>query len=102
MVETQQMHCKTIHQLDCVYHGEFNKSYQREGFGILQTLTFDTYAGFWKNNKAEGRGIIFYQSGVVIYGHFSRNQLDGPTIYDHAFHLKICFMQGNHKIGLAF
>lgn len=30
----------TIHQLDCIYYGEINKSYQREGFGILQSLNF--------------------------------------------------------------
>lgn len=52
--------CVTIHQLDCIYYGEINKSYQREGFGILQTIEFDTYFGFWKNGKAEGVGLIVY------------------------------------------
>jgi hypothetical protein len=30
----------TIHQLDCIYFGEINRSYQKEGFGILQTIEF--------------------------------------------------------------
>ena len=29
-----------VHQLDCIYYGEINKSYQKEGFGVLQTLAF--------------------------------------------------------------
>ena len=93
-IQVVPIYCKTIHQLDCVYHGEINKSYQREGFGLLQTLYFDTYAGFWKNNKAEGRGVIFYREGVILFGCFSRNHLSGPTIYDNGAFLRVCFMEG--------
>ena len=54
---------KLIHELDCIYWGEINRSYQREGFGVLQTIDFDMYFGFWKNNKAEGKGLIVLGRG---------------------------------------
>lgn len=30
----------TLHQLDCTYYGELNRSYQKEGIGVLLTLSF--------------------------------------------------------------
>lgn len=72
-----------IHQLDCIYYGEINKSYQREGFGILQTIDFEHYIGFWKNGKAEGKGMVVYPSGEIIYGMFSRDQLSGLGVVDN-------------------
>jgi hypothetical protein len=53
----------TIHQLDSTYYGEINKSYQKDGFGILQTLPFEMFFGFWKNNRPEGLGLVLFPTG---------------------------------------
>lgn len=37
---TEKRLFKIMHQLDCIYQGEVNQSYQREGFGIQQTFDF--------------------------------------------------------------
>ena len=79
-----------------------NRSYQREGFGILQDIYFDTYFGFWKNNKAEGRGIVFYRDCSVLFACFSRNMVMGPVIFDHLAFIRICFMEGRDKMGVAY
>jgi hypothetical protein len=75
--------------LDCIYYGEINKSYQKEGFGILQTLNFETYVGFWKNNKVEGTGIVVFQGGETIYGEFTRNTLGGMGIVNDGKTLRL-------------
>ena len=62
---------------------------------MLQNIYFDTYFGFWKNNKAEGRGIIFYHNSSVLFGNFYRNLLSGPVIYDNSAFMKICVMEGS-------
>jgi hypothetical protein len=62
-----------MHQLDCIYQGEVNQSYQREGFGIQQTIDFQTYFGWWKNNKANGLGLIIYPNSNILYGNFKDN-----------------------------
>jgi hypothetical protein len=62
-----------MHQLDCIYQGEVNQSYQREGFGIQQTIDFQTYLGWWKNNKANGLGLIIFPNSNILYGHFKDN-----------------------------
>ena len=62
-----------IHQVDSIYAGQLNSSYQKDGFGILQTFNFDTYLGFWRCNKAEGRGLVLLSSGVIIYANFARD-----------------------------
>lgn len=41
----------TVHQLDSIYMGQMNSSYQKDGFGIQQTFDFNTYIGHWHNNK---------------------------------------------------
>jgi len=40
-----------IHLLDCIYYGNLNYSYQKEGFGIQQSFDFHTYIGYWKSNR---------------------------------------------------
>jgi hypothetical protein len=88
----------TIHQLDCIYYGEINKSYQKEGFGILQALSFEHYVGFWKNNKVEGLGLVIFPGGEVIYGEFSRNTLNGIGIVDDGKFLRLGVFEGKSSL----
>ena len=50
-MKTQDNRLHTVHQLDSIYYGQLNSSYQKDSFGIQQTFEFDTYMGYWKNNK---------------------------------------------------
>ena len=68
----------------------------------MQDIYFDTYFGFWKNNKAEGRGIIFYHDSSLLFGCFSRNMLLGPVVYDDLGFMRICFVEGREKMGIGF
>jgi hypothetical protein len=63
------------HLIDGIYEGLVNASYQRDGFGILQTDDFQTYVGHFKYNKPNGLGLIFYSDGSIIYGNFQNGQL---------------------------
>lgn len=40
------------------------------------------YFGFWKNDKMDGKGLLFYVEGEIIYGYFLKNQMVGPAIFD--------------------
>lgn len=67
---------------------------------MLMTLTFQGYFGFWKNNRPEGKGLIIFSTGEIIYGEFCRNALVGAAIVDDGkfmrvgvFEGKLCMMQ---------
>ena len=74
-------HC--IHQTDSIFYGSLDPSFRKDGFGILQTFNFETYVGHWKNNKAEGIGMIIYPSGEIIYGTFERDTVEGIFLLDN-------------------
>ena len=84
----------TVHQLDCTYYGEINKSYQKEGIGVILTLAFQAYFGFWKNNRPEGRGLVLFPTGEVIYGEFNRNALAGTGVVDDGKFLRVGVFEG--------
>ena len=44
----------TTHLIDGIYQGFVNSSYQRDGFGLIQTENYETYLGFFKYNKIHG------------------------------------------------
>ena len=52
-------------------------------------MTFETYFGFWKNNKADGLGLVVYPSGDVIYAEFSRNVINGVALIDDGRFLRL-------------
>ena len=62
-----------IHLIDCIYLGHLNDSFQRNGFGIIQTFQFDTYVGYFRNNKAEGLGLVLFETDLIIYANFVRD-----------------------------
>lgn len=84
----------TIHQLDSTYYGEINKSYQKEGIGVLMTLTFQGYFGFWKNNRPEGKGLVIFSTGEIVYGDFSRNSLAGAAVVDDGKFMRVGVFEG--------
>lgn len=71
-----------------------NKSSQKEGFGILQTLQFDTYLGFFHNNKAEGVGLLVARDGRHIYGTFLKDEPHGVAITNDGAMLRIGVFTG--------
>lgn len=91
-----------MHQLDSIYYGKVNNSYQKDGFGILQTLDFDTYLGYWRNNKTEGLGLVVLANGTIIYANFNRDVIDGLAIIDDG-DLLVCGIYRNRMIvGVGF
>ena len=61
------------HFIDSVYLGQLNNSYQKNGFGIVQNFKFDTYFGTFRNNMAEGLGLVVFNDGLVVYANFVRD-----------------------------
>jgi hypothetical protein len=93
---------QTVHQLDSIYYGQLNNSYQKDGFGVLQTFEFDMYLGYWRNNKTEGLGLVILSTGTIIYANFNRDTVDGLTIIDDG-NLLVCGIYRNHMIvGVGF
>jgi hypothetical protein len=62
-----------LYYIDSIYEGTVNPSHYREGFGIMQTINFHTYIGFFKNGRAEGLGLIILSCGTRIYGNFVKD-----------------------------
>ncbi len=101
-MKTRSYGLHTIHQLDSIYNGQLNNSYQKDGFGLQQTFNFDTYIGYWKNNKIEGLGLVILSNGTFIYANFARNAIDGMAIIDNG-HLLICGIYRDGQIvGVGF
>lgn len=90
------------HLIDGVYQGFVNSSYQRDGFGILQTDKFDTYIGFFRYNKIHGRGMIIYSDGSIIYGNFVHGKLEGIGLADNNHQLQIGTFREEGLIGIGF
>jgi len=42
----------------------------REGYGIQEWPDGARYVGFWKNNKANGKGVFVHSEGDVYEGEF--------------------------------
>ena len=51
-----------------IYIGEFNEKKQREGKGIQIWNDGSKYEGYWKNDKANGRGRLIHSYGDVYEG----------------------------------
>lgn len=91
-----------IHFIDSIYFGQLNNSYQKDGFGIQQTCNFDTYIGYWKNNKAEGLGLVILANGTVIYGNFVRDDIDGLAIISDGNILRCGVFRNKQIMGVGF
>lgn len=79
----------TTHMIDGIYQGFINTSYQRDGFGTLQTENYQTYIGFFKYNKMHGLGLIIYPDGCIIYGNFYQGRLEGIALTDNLREMQI-------------
>ena len=92
----------STHLIDGVYEGFVNSSYQRDGFGMLQTEEFDTYIGFFKYNKIHGIGLIVYRDGSIIYGQFSNGKLSGIALTDNRHELQLGVFAHNEMKEIGF
>jgi hypothetical protein len=45
------------------YEGEFNKHFQKSGYGIISYNNGEIYQGHWKKDKYHGEGVLFTPSG---------------------------------------
>jgi hypothetical protein len=88
--------------IDSIYYGQLNSSYQRDGFGIQQTFSFDTYIGYWHNNKTEGLGLVILANSVLIYANFNRDSIDGLTIVDNGEILNCGIYRNHEMVGVGF
>jgi hypothetical protein len=53
-----------------IYYGYYNKSWEREGYGVLIQADGSKFQGFFKNNKMNGRGRIVGIEGDYYEGEF--------------------------------
>jgi hypothetical protein len=90
------------HLIDGIYQGVVNSSYQRDGFGILQTDEFQTFIGEFRYNRPHGIGLIIYSNGSIIYGHFKGGEIDGITLTDNERELKVGTFKGCEMLGIGF
>lgn len=92
----------SMHLIDAIYQGMVNSSYQRDGFGILQTDQFDTYLGYFKYNRLHGLGLILYSDGSIIYGNFVHGQVQGIALTDNSHEMQIGVFAKNGLTGVGF
>jgi hypothetical protein len=59
------------------YSGSFNRSWQREGYGVLHLLDGSLYEGFFKANQMQGRGRLLNSEGFCYEGDFEQNKANG-------------------------
>lgn len=90
------------HLIDGVYEGIVNASYQRDGFGILQTDDFQTYMGYFKYNKPNGLGLIIYTDGSMIYANFHNGLLEGIGLADNGHQIQVGTFRGTDLVGVGF
>lgn len=50
-----------------VYEGEVSASMQREGYGVLTFKDGVYYEGNWKDNRMNGKGILYYRNKEKAY-----------------------------------
>lgn len=73
--------CKESHTNNFIYIGEW-KSDMREGKGTYYNYkTKEKYEGDFKNGKAEGKGIFYYNNGDIYEGEFKNWMKEGYGIY---------------------
>jgi hypothetical protein len=90
------------HLIDGVYEGFVNASYQRDGFGIVQTDDFQTYMGYFKYNKPNGLGLIIYTDGSMIYANFHQGKLEGIGLTDNGIQIQIGTFKGACLTGMGY
>lgn len=91
-----------MHLIDGIYEGFINASYQRDGFGILQTNDFQTYIGYFKYNKLHGLGMVIYTDGSIIYGNFRNGEFQGIGLADNGLQLQIGTFKGPSMVGIGY
>ena len=62
------------------YKGQL-KDDKRDGKGIMYYDNGDRYEGDWKNDKKEGKGIYYYNGGDRYEGDWKNNKYEGKGIY---------------------
>lgn len=82
--------------------GQLNSSFQKNGFGILQTFDFETYIGYFRNSKAEGLGLAVLQNDLIVYAQFARDEIDGLVIIDDGEILKCGIHRQGVMVGVGF
>ncbi len=61
-------------------HGQ-GKFFYQDG-GMYEGILFFNYKGNWKNNKMDGFGKLYYQSGKIAYeGNWTDDQFQGYGTY---------------------
>ena len=61
---------------DGTYYGDF-KNNKREGKGIMYYNNGDKYEGDWKNDYMKGKGIMHYNNGNKYEGEWENNRMEG-------------------------
>ena len=67
-----------------IFAGEWNIKNQRHGKGLQSWNDGSMYEGYWKNDKANGRGRLIHANGDVYEGEWLNDKAHGKGIYIHA------------------
>jgi hypothetical protein len=58
--------------------------------------------GYFKYNRPNGLGLIFYTDGSVIYANFHHGQLEGIGLADNGTQLQIGTFRASSLVGIGF
>ena len=65
-----------------IYYGEWDMNFfTKHGRGIQIWPDGSFYKGYWKNNKAEGKGEFIHSTGDVYFGNWYNNKRHGKGMY---------------------
>ena len=90
----------------CCYEGNFENGH-RQGHGRQYSIANETiYSGFWKDDKYNGEGKLFFPDGCFVEGTFVDGKLNGDcTLYraDRSLRFKGKYENGEKNgIGIEF
>jgi hypothetical protein len=76
---------KTLVVLDngAEYTGEWNQEKQKEGKGVQTWVDGSIYEGYWRKDKANGRGRLIHADGDVYTGDWKDDKAHGYGVYNH-------------------
>ena len=64
-----------------MYHGQIRGDNVREGYGIQLWTDGNKYDGYWKDDKAHGKGKFYYNNGDYFEGDWVQNVTTGYGVF---------------------
>ena len=67
-----------------VYTGDWNDKNERHGTGMQKWNDGAMYEGYWRNDKANGKGRLIHANGDVYEGDWAEDKAHGSGFYIHS------------------